>query len=139
MDNETIHIILRTISAVAWADGKLTEGEKKHLIDTCANIGDVSEKEVESILSKKEEIDTILPDIKNLPIVIVGELLNFCYRNAMTNGRVNIDEARVMKKIAMQFWPEHKANLALKWVKRVYDAEQYYMELFLLPQVKEQG
>ena len=136
MDIEDKKNILRTIAAVAWADGDVSEAEKEKLTEICKNIGEVDTKDIDGIISESKEIDPILPKIKDFEQKTAVDLMTFCYRMAMKDNKMHKNELATIEKIVSQFVPDYHLPLAMKWLKHVYFAEDYFLELFVLPNYK---
>jgi len=126
--------ILECISAVAWADGSVSDAEKKEISKIVSGLGEIDNQEIEKILSQKKNVDSILNKIREFNTVIAGKLLCFCYRMAIVDNSIHKNELEVIKKIALQFWPPEELDNVLKWLRKTYEAEQLYFRLFLIPQ-----
>ena len=130
--------IIKSIAAVAWADGNLDPEEVKYVEDTCVNLGELEKSEIDEILNNTKSIEPVLDELKKFDIGLVGELLSFCYRMAHKDKVVSDSETAVIKRIAALFWSDLYQDMIINWLKASYSAEDMYFELFVLPKVKIQ-
>ena len=132
MEKAQKELIVKTIAAVAWADGNVSDKEKEHLASTVEKLGGLSHDEALKLIDAGKDIKPLLAEIKKLPLPAVADTMNFAYRMAASDNGVTQQELDVLKEVALQIWPEHRANLALRWLKNVYEAEEAFTELFVI-------
>ena len=132
MEKGQKELIIKLVAAVAWADGSISESEKEHLAETVEKLGGLEHKDVLALIDASKDIKPLLPEVRQLPIPVISDVMNFAYRMAVKDNGILEEELAVLKEIALQIWPDHKANLALRWLKNVYEAEEAYLELFVM-------
>ncbi|MDH5719326.1 MAG: TerB family tellurite resistance protein [Spirochaetia bacterium] len=137
MDEKQKEAVIKAVSAVAWADEDLSDEETQKLSHVCQSIG-LDESKIQDIIKNNRQIEPVLGELENFSREVIGGVLQFCFRMAVTDNKIHQSELEVIRKIIKKFWQDEDVEIVVRWLKKTYDAEQLYLELFLLPEVRDQ-
>jgi len=109
---------IRLAIFIAWADGSISEEEKKYIkrLIRISEIEDEQKIELESLIERKEQLKNI-GNIKPSEKEAV-QALNICYRIARIDGQVNKAEIMAIKRLGIKLGVNKKVIARITRVKK---------------------
>ena len=131
--------VLECVSAVAWADGKITIEEIEVLSEITKSIGDIDQITANNLLKTKIDIKDIIGKISYFQKELIGQILTFCWRMCITDNTIHKNELKVMRTIASICWQSEQLDDIISWLKKGYETDELYFKLFVVPEMLDKN
>ncbi|MBI5536145.1 MAG: TerB family tellurite resistance protein [Deltaproteobacteria bacterium] len=129
---------LKALAILAWADGRLDPQEAKRLSVDAVSLGGIDVMKIEAFFDDvkqwSKDADAVAKALEPLKAETAEEglpKLRRCYELAMSDGKEDPAELRVIEQIASCFLPKDKADKVLPWLRASRQAA--LLEAELLP------
>ena len=131
---ENLSIIqIKVLSLIAWADGKITEDERKFYNDILqvSPCSDETKKDLAKYIDDSPNLDEVLDSLSSVPKEIVISVLRNAYAIAAADGEINPKELEIIDKLALKLEvKENHIDTLHKWLELSYQVELIETKLF---------
>lgn len=122
-------ICLRVLACLVWADGEVTQSERKKFAEFASNAGGLgSPEKIERYLESDPEIT--LDELRGLPADVFATLLTFGFELVNAERPATDPEKEVLRLVASAQLPPDKVDKLFTWFARHKEAQILFDEVF---------